>query len=205
MPTRRRVLPRKDMDYSSKIIGLEGDLRTLITRWDRFFSGDLRMPPTREKEILRRRLRTLAEDSGGAHSGDRFRLDQLQHRFMSYAANWQRLLREREEGVRRFVPGRQEGAGPFVSPAPQEVMTNTPPPASVDPVDTDDLFERWCSAKAKIGDDVKINRQAFEAQVVRQRQDIERRMNSTVVMEVTVADGNVKLTARRAENANGEE
>lgn len=193
------------MDISSKINSLEGDLRTLIIRWDRFFAGDLKMPPSREKEILRRRLRALAEDSGGAHSGDRFRLDQLQHRFMSYAMNWQRLLREREEGVRRFVPGQQEGVGPTVQPTPQEVKTNTPPPASVDHVDTDDLFERWCSAKADIGHEVKINRQAFEAQINRQRQDIEKRMNSTVVMDVTVADGKVKLTARRVEKPDGEE
>ncbi len=205
MPVRRRALPRQDMDLSSKINSLEGDLRTLITRWDRFFSGELKMPPSQEKEILGRRLRALAENSGGAHSGDHFRLDQLQHRFMSYAMNWQRLLREREEGVRRFVPGQQEGAGRSVSPAPQKVMTNTPPPASVDLVDTDDLFERWCSAKAEIGHEVKIDRQAFEAQINQQRQDIEKRMDSTVVMDVTVADGKVKLTARRVEDSDGEE
>ena len=193
------------MDISSKINGLEGDLRTLITRWDRFFAGDLRMPPSREKEILRRRLRVLAENSGGAHSGDRFRLDQLQHRFSSYAMNWQRLLREREEGVRRFVPGQKPGVRPSVGSAPQKEMTDTPPPASVDHIDADDLFERWCQAKAEIGHEVKLDRQAFEAQIDRKRQDIEKRMDSTVVMEITVADGKVKLTARRAENAGGEE
>jgi len=193
------------MDVSSKINSLEGDLRTLITRWDRFFAGELKMPPTREKEILGQRLRALAETPGGAHSGDRFRLEQLQHRFMSYAMNWQRLLREREEGVRRFVPGQQDGVSQAVSPARQEVMANTTPPASVDHVDTDDLFERWCSAKAEIGHEVKINRQAFEAQINRQRQDIEKRMDSTVEMDVTVADGKVKLTARRIEKSDGEE
>jgi len=193
------------MDISSKIDGLEGDLRTLITRWDRFFAGELKMPPSREKEILGRRFRALSEDTGGAHSGDRFRLDQLQHRFMSYAMNWQRLLREREEGVRRFVPGQQDGASRPASPAPQEVTTNTPPSASVDHIETDDLFERWCSAKAEIGQEVKINRQAFEAQINRQRQDIEKQMGSTVVMDVTVADGKVKLTARRVENSDDEE
>jgi hypothetical protein len=193
------------MDVSSKINGLEGDLRTLITRWDRFFAGELKMPPTREKEILGQRLRALADTPEGAHSGDHFRLEQLQHRFMSYAMNWQRLLREREEGVRRFVPGQQDGVSHAVSPARQEVMANTPPPASVDHVDTDDLFERWCSAKAETGHEVKINRQAFEAQINRQRQDIEKRMDSTVMMDVTVADGKVKLTARRVEKSDGEE
>ena len=97
MLIRRRELPWQDMDLSSTIYSLEGDLRELITRWDRFFSGDLKTPPTREKEILGGRLRALSEDSGGAQSGDRFRLDQLQHRFMSYAMNWQRLLRDRSQ------------------------------------------------------------------------------------------------------------
>ena len=193
------------MDLSSKITGLEGNLRTLITRWDRFFAGDLKVPPTREKEILGKRLRALAEDSGGAHAGDRFRLDQLQHRFMSYGTNWERLLREREEGIRRFIPGKREGRGVSVSPPPQELTTNARPVASVDQVDAGGLFENWCAAKAEIGQDVKIGRQAFEDQIDRQRQDIETRMGSKVVFEVTVADGKVKLTARRTSNADDEE
>ncbi len=189
------------MNISSKINGLEGDLRTLITRWDRFFAGELKVPPFREKEILGRRLREILEGSGTARAGDRFRLDQLQHRFMSYSMNWQRLLREREEGIRRFVPGRKDGAG---SSGLQEVRTNRSAPTFVDSVDTCDLFERWCRAKTEIGQDVKINRQTFEAQISRQRRDIEKRMDSTVVMDISVAEGRVKLVARRAEKMNGE-
>ncbi|MCK5378769.1 MAG: hypothetical protein KAJ78_05160, partial [Acidobacteria bacterium] len=75
----------------------------------------------------------------------------------------------------------------------------------VDQVDAGGLFENWCAAKAEIGQDVKIGRQAFEDQIDRQRQDIETRMGSKVVFEVTVADGKVKLTARRTSNADDEE
>ncbi len=187
------------------IIGLEGDLRTLITRWDRFFSGELRVPPNREKKILGRRLRELAEKSSGESSGDRFRLDQLQHRFMSYAVNWERLLREREEGVRRFIPGKRKEAGASVSHGPQYPAPNARPVTSVDRDDTGDLFDRWCSVKVEIGQDVKIERQAFEAQIDRQRRDIEARMGSKVEFEVTVAGGKVKVTARRTDNRDEEE
>ena len=193
------------MDLSSTIPGLEGDLRTLITRWDRFFAGELRVPPNREKEILGRRLRALSEKSSGEPSGDRFRLDQLQHRFMTYAVNWERLLREREEGVRRFIPGKKKEAGVPVSPGPQSPAPNARPVASVDLDDTGDLFDRWCSVKAGIGQDVKIDRQAFEAQIDRQRRDIEARMGSKVEFEVTVADGKVKVTARRTDKKDEEE
>jgi len=192
------------MDFSSKIIDLEGDLRTLITRWDRFFGGDLRMPPIREKEILGRRLRKLTENSAGAQSGDRFRLSQLQHRFMSYSMNWERLLREREEGVRRFVPGGRSEAVASVSGA-GPATTNAVSSASVDKVDVEDLFDNWCAVKMKIGQEIKIGRQAFEDQIDRQRKEIEAKMGSKVTFEVSVADGKVKLTARRKERNDNKE
>lgn len=194
------------MNFSSKIIGLEGDLRTLITRWDRFFVGSLKLPPTREKEVLRRRLRALAESSSEAHSGDRFRLDQLQHRFMVYATNWERMLRESEEGVRRYIPGKKNRDGAaVVPPRPQQATTNDRPVTSVDESDADDLFKLWCAAKAEIGQEVKIGRQAFEAQIDRQRRDVEARLDSKVAFSVSVADGKVKLTARRTGKSDDEE
>ncbi|MEN8163397.1 MAG: hypothetical protein ABFS37_04650 [Acidobacteriota bacterium] len=193
------------MDLSSLIIGLEGDLRMLITQWDRFFSGELRVPPNREKNILGQRLRALSEKSSGESSGDRFRLDQLQHRFMTYAVNWERLLREREEGVRRFIPGKGHEVGASVSSGSQSPVPNVRPVASVDRDDTGDLFERWCRVKAEIGQDVKIERHAFEAQIDRQRRDIEARMGAKVEFEITVADGKVKVTARRTDKKNEEE
>ncbi len=187
------------------ITGLEGDLRTLITRWDRFFSGGLKVPPNREKEILKRRLRSLAENASGAHSGDQFRLNQLQHRFMSYSTNWERLLREREEGVRRFIPGQKKEAGPSGVPGPQSPVPNVRPVTFVDGSDAVDLFERWCAAKADVGQEIKIGRQAFEAQIEKQQKDIETRMGSEVAFEVTVADGKVKVTARRTNTKDGKE
>lgn len=192
------------MDLSSKINGLEGDLRDLIRLWDRFFAGDLKVPPTHEKVAMGRRLRALAEDPSGTHSGDQFRLNQLQHRFMSYAMNWERLLREREEGVRRFIPGKRENVVASGSPIPQQTVTNARPVASVDQVDSGSLFDRWCAAKADIGQEIKVGRQAFEAQINRQRQDIEAKMGSKVEFEISVAEGKVKLTARRTGNADNE-
>lgn len=193
------------MDLSSKISGLEGDLKVLIRLWDRFFGGDLKVPPTHEKAAMGRRLRALAENSSGAHSGDQFRLDQLQNRFMSYAMNWERLLREREEGVRRFIPGKNERPVASNFPNTAQPATNVRPVASVDRVDVGCLYERWCAAKAEIGQEVKVGREAFEAQIDQQRQDIEARMGSTVAFEISVAEGKVKLTARRSGDAENEE
>ena len=193
------------MDFSSRIISLEGDLRTLITRWDRFFGGDLRMPPVREKEILGRRLRKLTETSSSAHSGDRFRLSQLQHRFMSYSMNWERLLREREEGVRRFVPGQKTGGRTPVAARPGTTSGNDELPMSVDLGDGEDLFDRWCAVKGEVGQEIKIGRQAFENQIDRQRLEIEKKMGSRVAFDVSVVDGKVKLTARRTGRKNHKE
>lgn len=185
------------MEMSSKIARLEADLKTLITRWDRFFAGDLRVPPVNEKQILGRRIRGLGESQTPIRSADRFRLEQLQHRFMSYVMNWERMLREQEEGVRRYVPGGRPN--PVPSPGAEESPErgNAEDPATVQTGESD-LFDRWCAAKVSVGEDVKMDRQAFENQITSQREKIEGRMGATVVFDVSVVDGNVKLTAKRA-------
>jgi hypothetical protein len=103
--------------------------------------------------------------------------------------NWERMLREREEG--RSV------VGPAVVPARPAENLNATPPAAVNPERELSLFERYCAAKALQGHDVSVDRKSFDEQIEQQRQRIEARLGQPVRFEVQVDDGNVRVVARK--------
>lgn len=201
------------MELAEKIAVLERDLNQLIRKWERFFAGDLKVPPEPDRERMNRRLRMVMDSPGQLRAADRFRLDQLQHRFASYSANWERMLREREEGVRRWTPGKRAGAQEAPSTPPHAPQTRTPEPpradahraGSVHRDEARDLYERWSRAKESLGQEVRLDRSAFEAQIDRQRKAAEAKLGAVVQFDVAVAGGKVKLTARRAEPSADEE
>jgi hypothetical protein len=171
---------------------LERALRDLITKWERFFAGDLRVPPHADRERLARRLRLLAERPS-KRSEERFRAEQLQHRFMTYAQNWERMLREREEG-------RAYGGRGLQTPGPDATTS-----ASVEHSGrSTPLYERYVEARRALGEDVTVDRSAFEAQLASQRARLEQKLGHGVEFDVRVEGGKVKLAARRKGGGSGE-
>lgn len=182
------------------ITQMEMELRELIRLWDRHFSGDIRIPPLKEKTALARRLRQLSEHPP-RRSADRFRAEQLQHRFAAYAASWERMLREKEEGIQRGRPLRRISAVPTAAPAVP--AANVPPLKTVDMAE--DLYSRWKTAKASLGRESRMSREAFEKKLEIQRRQLEQKLGCGVSFDVKVDGGKVKLTARKKASAsNGE-
>jgi hypothetical protein len=220
------------MELTAKIAMLERDLRGLIRKWERYFGGDLKVPPVKERESFYRRLRLVVDEPGQLRAAERFRLDQLQARYGTYSSNWERMLREREEGIRRWTPaqariveddtaapappaptsgqrGTTESAGPRPTddvPARESVrLPNDTPATPVDRPGAEDLFGRWSAAKQSLGQEVRLDRLAFDAQVAAQREAAEAKLGSSVHFDVAIVDGKVKLTARRAASPDIEE
>ena len=179
------------MDLEQKIQMLERDLREQVKNWERFFSGGLRVPPEVERTRFAQRLRTLAEQNF-TRRADQFRIEQLQHRFMSYSQNWERMLRDREEG--RLRPG--DGSS-MPRTQPQIEETNAPTVTSVDSSGQEALYDRYVSAKRQLGLDVRMERSAFDKQLEKQRSDLQEKLGRQVQFEVRVEDGKVKLAARK--------
>ena len=175
------------MDLSEQVAMVEGALQKLIRDWERFFAGDLRVPPHSERKRLERRLRLLTEDQEGSRA-DRFRLEQIQHRFMTYSANWERMLRDREEGRGRSVAA-VRAAG--------SALPNVPSAVSVDTTNDVDLYDRYVAAKRENGAEVRVDREAFEAQIALQRSKLSTKLGQDVQFDVLVEDGKVRLAARR--------
>lgn len=179
------------MDLEQKIQMLERDLREQVRNWERFFSGALRVPPEVERTRFAQRLRNLAEQTFQRRA-DQFRVEQLQHRFMSYSQNWERMLREREEG--RLAAGLESGSQPT---HPYIEEANGPTVTSVDQSGRGSLFDRYVSAKRQLGLDVRMSRVQFERQLEQQRQELQQKLGRQVQFEVRVEDGKVKLAARK--------
>lgn len=182
------------MDLEQKIQMLERDLREQVKNWERFFSGRLRVPPVVEKTRFAQRLRTLAEQKFNRRA-DQFRVEQLQHRFMSYSQNWERMLRDREEGR---LPGDGGVSSPRTHPHVEEA--NGPTVTSVDSSGRESLYDRYVSAKRQLGLDVRMGRSEFDQQLDRQREQLQEKLGRQVQFEVRVEGGKVKLAARKVRN-----
>lgn len=176
------------MELSDQIDFLDRVLKEHIRKWERFFSGAEKVPPQIERERINRRIRLLSEQTINRRA-DQFRLEQLQHRFQTYSMNWERMLREREEGR-----SARDHTNPALR-APE--ATNEPTLPSVDTTDEDALYDRYCAAKGEHGAEVKVDRETFDAQIASQRQRIEERLGRKVRFEVQTEGDKVRVVARK--------
>jgi hypothetical protein len=176
------------VELTDQIAFLERVLQEHIRKWERFFSGVEKVPPQIERERINRRIRMLSEQTINRRA-DQFRLEQLQHRFQTYSMNWERMLREREEG--RSVSGH---TNPSMR-APD--AANASPAEPVNTTEEDALFDRYRAAKTERGVEVKVDRETFDAQIASQRQRIEERLGRKVRFEVQVEGDKVRVVARK--------
>ncbi len=178
------------MELSEEIAYLDRVLQEHIRKWDRFFAGVEKVPPQIERERLGQRIRMLSEQTMNRRA-DHFRVEQLQHRFQTYSMNWERMLREREEGRSASAAGQTNPA----LRAPE--AANVPASTTVETREGDVLFDRYCAAKAEHGVKVNVDRKTFDEQIASQRQRIEERLGRKVHFEVQVEDGKVRVVARK--------
>jgi hypothetical protein len=176
------------MELIDQITVLERTLQEHIRKWERYFSGVDRVPPQEEKERINRRIRRLAEMTVNRRA-EQFRIEQLQHRFMTYSQNWERMLREREEG-RTVQP--HTDAELRRSPA-----ANAAAAGSVDKAEESSLFERYRSAKAERGLDVGVDRETFDQQIAEQRKRIEERLGREVRFDLQIEGDKVRVVAKK--------
>jgi hypothetical protein len=180
------------VELTEKIAIVERTLQEHIRKWERFFSGAEKVPPQVERERISNRIRQLSEQTVNRRA-EQFRIEQLQHRFQTYSMNWERMLREREEG---------RSASGHTNPALRTAeAANAPPPAPVEKKDEESLFESYCAAKRAHGIDVTVDRKTFDDQIAIQRDRIEERLGRKVRFEVQVEGDKVRVVARKIKGA----
>ena len=164
---------------------LERWLVELARKWERFFAGDRQvpLPPERERAALERRLQELSRGEGRTAS-EKFRMEQLLHRFSTYNQLWQRLLRDREEA--RVKAGISRRA-----------LNETPAPSVPDGGEEyQAVFSSYVGALNKIGKTAPVGLDRFEQALKDQRRQLESRGAIVEGFEVVEEDGGVRVRAR---------
>jgi len=177
---------------------LEAELRKLEAEYNMFFAGQLPRPPWETRTSVEQQAKLLDRallDSGSY--ADRFRLQTLQARFMTFVDLWDRGLRAREEGR----------PGPFESRRPKAREADGPPSGDrvvfvttfADPMDELDklhaLYERLADVRRDLGEPaVPFHR--FASLVRDQVKSIRKRGAPEVAFRLAVHDGKLAFTAR---------
>ncbi|MEO6260276.1 MAG: MXAN_5187 C-terminal domain-containing protein [Thermoanaerobaculia bacterium] len=186
---------------------LEEDIRKLKNKYDQFFAGIQRVPPSQE----RRNVETSIYEIGKIKMRDntrRFRYNQLLSRYNQYRELWGRRMREREEGPMDFKRRSAALAAPSDHPAPPP----QPQPARVTSASPDPYVKMTSGANGeevrrlyneierenqKLGKAAGITLDQLQTMVQKQSDVVRQKYSVDVVaFRVDVVDGKVKLKAK---------
>jgi hypothetical protein len=166
------------------------DIQQLRVDFERFFAGDLPVPPEDLRTRVQNRIRMLRNVST-ATAVESFRLGDLEARFNTYNELFNRRLREREEGRPRH-PAARPAAPPAVSRLDARagiVVGRRPQEAAVLA-----LYEGLVAAP---GGGQNVDLETFRGYLSRQAAAIREKTGcEDVQFRLTTEDGKVKLKAR---------
>jgi hypothetical protein len=197
-------------DPVSMLDELETDIEALRVLYDKYFLGIERVPPSRPRERLDRKIRGLE----GVHISStalRFRLGGLRARYISYAQYWTRILDQMERGVfrRDVLRAAQRGAdkpdtpnsvgeaatAPLAAAAAASITTGAP---LIDPEHARDVFDRLVAAKQSMGESTDgLTFQAFLRKLNREAPKLAEQHGARALrFEVEVRGSKVRVRAR---------
>ena len=176
---------------------LDRSIASLRLDYERFFSGDLKVPPVPARKSVEQVLRRVGNVSLD-RAAERFRLQALQSRFTALSELWEKRLLAKEEGRGRVRPPIR------VRPAEQPAASpagNAGAAASVKGSGRSDLrslFDRYCAARAALGEDAsRLRYDRFEELVKKQVAEIRRATGATrLAFDVQTRDGKVRHVGR---------
>jgi len=167
---------------------LEESINKLKLEYDIFFNGGSEQFPQKMHEELDFEVKRLFNVQLLTYA-QRFRLNSLATRFSVYNDLWQRNLRMLEQGKKPTYGIRQQ---------PESARRVEVPIASeADHDSIDVLFQAFCRARERIGNDAPIDPLRFEQLVATKLRDMKQQKScSEVVFVVSVEDGEVRLKTR---------
>ena len=177
-------------------------LRQLQVKWDLFFNGSEKKPPTE----LQTQVDSLFKRHSNAeirNNGDRFRFQGLTARYTTFNELWQKKLRAREEGRLFGMHGikaeKMVAAAPplnlsFKPEAPQEFRVTDP---ARDTKAVRALYEKFVEERHRAGETQTPAFDAFQALIAKQAQKIQQEKGAQAVdFRLETKDGKVSLKAK---------
>ena len=176
---------------------LEKSITALKLDYERFFSGDVKVPPLPARKSVEQVLRRVG-NAPVEKVAERFRLQALQSRFTTFSDLWEKRLLAREEGR---GPVRPAAHARLVEPGVHPPAGDTPAPGSVKGSGKGELrslFDRYCAARAAAGEDAsRLRYDRFEELVKKQAAEIRKATGATrLAFDVQTRDGKVRLVGR---------
>jgi hypothetical protein len=184
---------------------LEEDIRILKNKYDQFFAGIIKVPPSFERHGVERYIHELNKQKMRDNSR-RFRLSTLVSRYNQYREMWARRMREREEGPLDFRRRQAalEGPGPAHTPEPpRPAVTSARPDPYVrmtpgaNGEQIRQLHAEIERANAAMGKINNVSVEQLAAMVQKQTELVRSKYNvNTVAFRVETVEGKVKLKAK---------
>jgi hypothetical protein len=186
---------------------LEEDIRILKTRYDQFFLGIQKFPPTFERRNIEVQLFEIGKQKM-RENARRFRYQQLLTRYNQFRELWGRKMREREEGPldfkrRQAALETPQVAPPPPPPTPQPRVTSNgaDPYVKVMPGTNGEairrLYDQIEREHLKMGKTSPVTVEQLTQMVEKQTEAVRTKYHvSTVAFRVETVDGKVKLKAK---------
>jgi hypothetical protein len=183
---------------------LDVAIRQLQVKWDLFFNGAEKKPPT----DLQSQVETLIRRHANVeirNNGDRFRYQSLSARFTTFNELWQKRLRVREEGKVFGMHGLRAEQMPPPAPPPPPPPRAAPPAAgeirvtdpSRDTAAVRALYERFVEERRRAGETQALVFESFRDLIIQQTERIRAEKGAQAVdFRIETRNGKVSLKAR---------
>jgi hypothetical protein len=179
---------------------LSSSIRQLQVKWDMFFSGVDKRPPSELQRNVEKLIRQYAF-SEISNNTERFRYQTLTARFNTFNELWQKRLRAREEGKAFGVHGLKADQLPPPEPPGSPGAARRPAEFRVGNPDDDDasvraLYERFVEERQKTGEG-SPGYDSFRELIGKQTSKIlEGKSDQAVQFRLDLKDGRVALKAK---------
>ncbi|MBV8516458.1 MAG: hypothetical protein JO197_03550 [Acidobacteria bacterium] len=185
---------------------LEEDIRKLKNKYDQFFTGIIKIPPSFERHQLESYIHELSKQKMRDNTR-RFRFNTVLSRYNQFREMWARKMREREEGPLDYR--RRQAA--LSAPEPERERHAPPPPrvtsGAADPYvrmtpgangeQIRQLFDAIEREHAKLGKLPNLTLEQLAVMVQKQTEIVRDKYHvHTVAFRVETVDGKVKLKAK---------
>jgi hypothetical protein len=184
---------------------LEEDIRRVKSRYDQFFNGITKLPPSFERHQLESMIHEISKQKM-RDNARRFRFNTVLSRYNQYREMWGRKMREREEGPLDFrrrqalmeaeptPPPASETHAPVTSARPDPYVKMTP---GANGEEIRKLYGEIERAHLDMGTLPNISLEQVTAMIEKQSNIVREKYNvKTVAFRVETVDGKVKLRAK---------
>lgn len=170
--------------FQKKLDDLGADMRELELLYERYFSGEEKREPLKQRTELERKIRSLSTRRI-IKTDHRFRFETLSTRYHTYATHWNRIQRLMDEGKYQRHQDRQ---GSQRKPNATQCSTNP----------TDELYDSLVKAHVECSlGTPPPDRSQFASFLERQKNQIKERYGKQEVeFRIVIENGKPKLRAK---------